>query len=113
MGTIFQENFRQGKKKYGAGTIRGGFMSARLAQIIWTNLVRSVIEYGNELWGYRDVIDFEKLQLQMGKRILRCGSRTSEEVVRGELGWERQRARGDEMRLRYWAKSVRRDDDRS
>ena len=30
-----------------------------------------------------------------------------EEVVRGELGWERQKARRDEMRLRLWAKLVR------
>jgi hypothetical protein len=43
----------------------------------------------------------------MGKRILRCGSRMTEEVVRGELGWERQKARRDEMRLRYWGKITR------
>jgi hypothetical protein len=92
--------------------IRGGFMSVRLARIIWMSLVRSVIEYGNEIWGESEVVEFEKIQLQMGKRILRCGSRTSEEVVRGELGWERQRARADEMRLRYWGKIVRMDNDR-
>ena len=92
--------------------ISGGFMTVRLANIVWMSLVRSIIEYGCEIWGDRKVIEFEKLQLTMGKRILRCGSRTSEEVVRGELGWERQRARRDEMRLRYWAKIVRMDDDR-
>ena len=92
--------------------IRGGFMSMRLAKIIWTSLVRSIIEYGCEIWGDKDITDFEKLQVQMGKRILRCGSRMSEEVVRGELGWERQKARGDEMRLRYWGKIVRMSDDR-
>ena len=36
----------------------------------------------------------------------------TEEVVRGELGWERHKARRDEMRLRYWAKLVRMEDDR-
>jgi hypothetical protein len=35
-----------------------------------------------------------------------------EEVVRGEMGWERQKARRDEMRLRYWAKIVRMEGDR-
>ena len=50
-------------------------MNTRLARIIWMSLVRSVIEYGNEIWGDKVMIDFEKLQLQMGKRILRCGSR--------------------------------------
>lgn len=32
--------------------------------------------------------------------------------MRGELGWERQIARRDEMRLRYWARLVRMGDDR-
>jgi hypothetical protein len=92
--------------------ISGGFMTPRLANIIWTSLVRSLLEYGCEIWGEKNIIDYEKIQLAMGKRILRCGSRTSEEVVRGELGWERQKARRDEMRLRYWAKITRMDDDR-
>lgn len=87
-------------------------MTTRLARIMWMSLVRSVIEYGNEIWGDKQTDDFEKLQLQMGKRILRCGSRTSEEVVRGEMGWERQKARADEMRLRYWGKIVRMGEDR-
>ena len=50
---------------------------------------------------------FEKIQLDMG-----CGRRMPEGVVRGEMGWERQKARRDEMRLRYWAKIVRMEDDR-
>jgi hypothetical protein len=76
------------------------------------SLVRSIIEYGCEIWGERTFPDFEKLQLEMGRRILRCGSRMTEEVVRGELGWEKQKARRDEMRLRYWAKLVRMEEDR-
>ena len=87
-------------------------MTPRLGNIMWMSLVRSVIEYGSEIWGERPVIEFDKLQQQMGKRILRCSSRTSEEVVRGELGWERQIARRDEMRLRYWARLIRMDDNR-
>ena len=92
--------------------ISGGFMTVRLANTIWMSLVRSIIEYGCEIWGEKEYEEFEKLQLEMGKRILRCGSRTTDEVVRGELGWERQKARRDEMRLRYWGKIVRMTDDR-
>ena len=83
-------------------------MNTRLARIIWMSLVRSVIEYGNEIWETSNDRLREILQLQMGKRILR----TSEEAVRGELGWERQKARADEMRLRYWGKIIRMSDDR-
>lgn len=76
--------------------ISGGFMTVPLANTIWMSLVRSIIEYGCEIWGEKEYEEFEKLQLEMGQRILRCGSRTTDEVVRGELGWERR----DEMRLR-------------
>lgn len=92
--------------------ISGGFMNVRLANIIWMSLVRSLIEYGCEIWGDGEFVELEKLQVAMGKRILRCGSRMTEEVVRGELGWERHKARRDEMRLRYWGKIVRMSDDR-
>jgi hypothetical protein len=90
----------------------GGFMSIRLACIVWMSLVRSIIEYGCEIWGDKQFPELDKLQVTMGKRILRCGSRMSDVVVRGELGWERQKARNDEMRLRYWAKIVRMREDR-
>ena len=40
-----------------------GFMNTRLARIIWMSLVRSVIEYGNEIWGDKEMVDFEKLQI--------------------------------------------------
>lgn len=73
--------------------ISGGYMTVRMATIIWTSLVRSILEYGCEIWGEKRREEIEKIQIEMGKRILRCGSRTSEEVVRGELGWERMKAR--------------------
>ena len=86
-------------------------MSTRLANIIWMSLVRSIIEYGCEIWGEGKHVDLEKIQIAMGKRILRCGSRMTAEAVRGGLGWERHVARRDEMRLRYWAKLVRMSDE--
>lgn len=92
--------------------IRGGYTRIRLANIIWMSLVRSIIEYGCEIWGEKGSPEVEQLQLYMGKKILRCGSRTNEEVVRGELGWERQKARYDELRLRYWGKILRMTEDR-
>jgi len=69
--------------------VSGGFMSTRLANIIWMSLVRSILEYGCEIWGEGSFVVPEKLQLAMGKRILRCRSRMTDEVIRGELGWER------------------------
>jgi hypothetical protein len=92
--------------------ISGGFMTVRMACTVWKSLVRSVLEYGCEVWGDKRRDDIEELQVEMGKRILRCGSRMSAEVVRGELGWERMRARRDEMRLRYWGRVIRMGEER-
>jgi hypothetical protein len=93
--------------------VSGGYMSTRLACVVWKSLVRSIIEYGCEIWGDKIFIELEKLQVAMGKRILRCGSRMPDVVVRGELGWERQKARNDEMRLRYWGKIVSMGEERT
>src|SRR5690242_6433619 len=72
--------------------------SVRTAEIIW----KSILEYGCEIWGDGDLPDFEPLQVEMCRRIiLRCTSRITNEVVLGELGWERMNARRDEMRLRW------------
>jgi hypothetical protein len=92
--------------------ITGGFMGVKIGEIIWTSLGRSIVEYGCEIWGDQPLTDFEKLQTDMGRRILRCGVRMSNDVVRGEMGWETLRARRDEMRLRYWRKIVNMDKDR-
>ena len=72
--------------------VGGGFMRTRLENIIWMSLVRSIIEYGCEIWGGGTLVELEKLQIAIGKRNL---------VGRGTI------ARRDEMRLRFWAKIVR------
>lgn len=67
-------------------------------------MVRSVLEYGCEVWGEGEFPDFEKLQIMMGRKVLKCGPTMNEEVVRGELGWETLKGRRDELRLRYWGR---------
>ena len=56
---------------------------------------------GREKWE-----EAEKLQREMGKRILRLKVSTNNEVVLGELGWWKMKARRDMIRLRYWRKLV-------
>merc|ERR1712083_1079272 len=53
-----------------------------------------------------DEEEAEKLQREMGKRILRLKVSTNNEVVLGELGWWKMKARRDMIRLRYWRKLV-------
>src|SRR4051812_28874417 len=49
--------------------VRGGYMSTRLSNIIWMSLVRSIIEYGCEIWGGGTFAELEELQTAMGKRM--------------------------------------------
>ena len=71
------------------------------------SLVRSVIEHGNEIWGDREMVDFEKL-LQMGKRKLRCGSGSCER--RAGVGETKSESRRDEAEI--LGRIIRMSDDR-
>ena len=74
--------------------ISGGFMSTKMATVIWMSLVRSIIEYGCEIWGEGDFSEFEKLQLEMGRRILRCGITMPEELFAASLGGRDKKREG-------------------
>jgi hypothetical protein len=89
--------------------LRSGCLSVKSGIRIWQGLVRPVLEYGAEVWeseGDCKWQEAERVQLMMGKRILRCRSSTTDEVVRGELGWGTMRGRRMMLRIRYWGKVV-------
>ena len=48
----------------------------------------------------------EQIQRRMGKMILRCSEKMTNEVVLGELGWWSMKGRRDMMRLLFWRKIV-------
>ena len=66
--------------------IRGGQRPVIQCVNVWKTLVRPVLErsrsYGDVLWP-----EAEQIQRRMGKMILRCGEKMTNEVVLGELGW--------------------------
>ena len=49
-------------------------------------LVRSVLEYGCQIWGDEARPEGEKLWHDAGRRILRCAANASLPAFRGELG---------------------------
>ena len=51
--------------------IKSGVLSVDAAKKIWMTLVRPILEYGAEVWGGEKWEEAEKLQREMGKRILR------------------------------------------
>ena len=79
---------------------------------VWKTLVRPMLEYGAEVWGDVRWEEAERLQREMGKMILRSPVYIANEVVLGELGWWRLRARRDQLRLMYWAKVTQMEEKR-
>ena len=67
---------------------------------VWQTMVQTILEMGGEFMDDVEWAAAEKLQLQMGKMIL--GARVCNDVVRGELGLWRVRARRWRKRLMYW-----------
>ena len=53
----------------------------------WQALVRPVLEYGTVVWGEAKWEQGEQVQREMGKMILGCSPKMTNEVVLGELGW--------------------------
>jgi len=67
--------------------------------------VRPKLEYGTVVWGEVKWEEAEKIQKEMGRMILRCSTKMTNEVVLGELGWT-LKGRRDFLRLNYWGKIV-------
>jgi len=82
--------------------IRSGFLSIKASLNIYQALVRSVLEYGSEVWGFDLWRDGEQVQLDMAKCILRCSRMTSRPVLIGELGLMSERGRRDYNKFRFW-----------
>jgi len=73
---------------------------------VWQALVRPKLEYGTVVWGEVKWEEAEKIQKEMGRMILRCSTKMTNEVVLGELGWWTLKGRRDFLRLNYWGKIV-------
>src|SRR5690242_20644408 len=82
--------------------IRTGYLSVKASINLWVGLVRSILEYGCEVWGDEVWKVGEGIQLDMGRRILRCSAQTTLEAIRGELGFWTLQARRDFKKLMYF-----------
>ena len=87
-------------------------LSLKAAEVIWRSMIVPVLNYGSELWGAAKCNEVEKVQLEVGKRLLGVSKKMASVVVRGELGWWSMRAQRDMKRLMYWARLIRMDDSR-
>ena len=70
------------------------------------------MEYGVVVWGEEKWEEAEKIQREMGRRILGVKTFTNNEAVLGDLGWWRMKARRDLLKLKYWWKLLKMKSDR-
>jgi len=78
-------------------------LSTRSVIYAYQMLVRSKFEYGFELWfSEKGTAEFEQFQREVAKRILRLSSKTTNEAVLGELGWQEIKFRADQARLFFY-----------
>ena len=91
---------------------RKGRLTVRAAIGVWKTIVRPIIEYGAEISGAGEWEEAERLQREMAKRILGLKESTNNEVVLGELGWWKLKSRRDMLRLRYWRRLIKMQQDK-
>ena len=87
-------------------------LSPQAGEVIWWAMIVPVLNFGSELWGAAKCKEIERVQLEVGKRILGISKKTASAVVRGELGWWSMRAQRDMKILLFWARLVRMHDTR-
>jgi hypothetical protein len=93
------------------GTSKGD-LSVPASINLWEALVRSNLEDGAEVWGAGNWEEAELVAREMGRRILRCSSKTTTAAVLGELGWWELSTRRDFLQLKYWLSILLMDETR-
>ena len=81
--------------------LNSGDLSVKASVNLWESLVRSIVEYASQIWGDEVWEEGEKLQAEMGRRILRCSPYATKAGIRGDLGFWTLRGRRDLNKLLY------------
>jgi len=69
-------------------------------------IIRPILEYGSEIWSSSRLERLEQFQREVGKRILRIPSKSTNEAVLGELGWVELADRVERAKLRLFKQIV-------
>ena len=83
--------------------IRAQNCSVRAALRMWFTLVVPIMDYGVVLWGQGEWPAADQLQADAAAVILQTLPGTSAAALRGELGWQRLRARRGRIAVAYWS----------
>ena len=92
--------------------IKSGLLSVKGSINLWQGLIRSNLEYGAQIWGKEKWTKGEQVQREMARRILRCSSYTTSEVLYGDLGWWTLLARRHYIKIMFYFHLASLDDER-
>jgi hypothetical protein len=101
---VYEKARKRMKALCGLGLKKG--VSAKAMLRGWEVLVRPILEYGAEVWGEKKWVAGERLQREMGRRVLGVSKMTTNQVVQGELGLSSVRSRRILLRIRFWRKII-------
>ena len=71
---------------------------------IWDSLVRPILEYGSEIWGFKEWPEAEILHRNYGRFLLGHYRNSTKGSIYGDLGWIDMHTRSNIIKLRYWKK---------
>ena len=83
--------------------IRSQTCSVRAALRMYSTLVLPCLDYGVSVWGQGEWPAADQLQAEAAAMILRTLPQTCGAALRGELGWQRLRARRERISVAYWS----------
>jgi hypothetical protein len=92
--------------------LKSGDLSVKGGINLYQALVRSILEFSAEVWGFDAFPEAEKLQYEMCRRILRSGYMTTKEALLGELGFWLLSARRDLKKFLFWFRLLTAPDSR-
>jgi hypothetical protein len=92
--------------------INSGYLSIPAGINLWESLVRSILEYGSQIWGDEAWPEGEKVLHDFARRILRSSPSATSSALRGELGLWTLRGYRDLIKLLYFAHILTLPDDR-
>ena len=84
----------------------GQKVGLRVKKNVWKGVVRPKMDYGGEVWwtDSKQEASLESVQIQAAGKWLACSSKTTREVIWGDLGLEPLKVRREIGKLKEWGK---------
>ena len=108
--THIKKLIQNGKQKVNQlnSIIRNRYINLSACRMLLLSVLCPSLEYGNEVWegNKSQAASLESIMLRGAKRVLGCSSKTSNEVIWGDIDLEFLQGRRDKCKLTWWYKVI-------